>query len=179
LSDQAETVVIGLGNLILSDDGLGVHAVRRLRKRYAFGGGVELIEGGTAGLVLLPVLADARCAILVDAIDTGTAPGTITRLEGRHWVSVFSMRLTPHDVALADLLGAAELIGAWPQTLVLLGAQPASVALGTELTAPVAGVLDALVDAIAAELIACSARRPRPIPRLPARPASQECPGCA
>ena len=70
----ADVVVIGVGNVVLSDDGLGVHAVRRLAERHDVAG-VEIVEGGTAGLLLLPCLADARRAIVVDAIDTGAAPG--------------------------------------------------------------------------------------------------------
>lgn len=154
---SATTVVIGLGNVVLSDDGLGVHAVRRLRERQAVGDNVKLIEGGTAGLLLLPHLADARRAIVVDAIDAGAAPGTLTRLDGEDWMSAFSIRMTPHEVALEDLLGAAQLSGAWPEELVLLGAQPASIAIGTEPSPPVAAVIDSLVDAIVAELEAWGA----------------------
>ncbi len=154
MNRPTDTVVIGLGNVVLADDGLGVHAVRRLRDRYAFEQGVELIEGGTAGLLLLPHLAEARHAILVDAIDSGSAPGTLTRLEGKDWSAALSIRMTPHEVALEDLLGAAQLSDTWPDELVLLGVQPASIALGTELTQPVAAALDSLVDAIADELLA-------------------------
>jgi hydrogenase maturation protease len=145
-------VVIGFGNVILSDDGLGVHAVRRLRERGAFGEEVELIEGGTAGLLLLPHLADAQRAILVDAIDVGAAPGTLIRLDGRDWMKAFSIRMTPHEVALEDLLAAAQLSAAWPQELVLLGVQPASIAIGAEPSPPVAAAIDSLVDAIISEL---------------------------
>jgi hydrogenase maturation protease len=148
----ATTVVIGLGNVVLSDDGLGVHAVRRLREREAVADEVKLIEGGTAGLLLLPHVADARRVILVDAIDAGAAPGTLTRLDGEDWTSAFSIRMTPHEVALEDLLGAAQLSGAWPEELVLLGVQPTLIALGTELSPPVAAAIDSLVDAIVAEL---------------------------
>lgn len=151
MSGTRDTVVIGLGNIVLSDDGLGVHAVRRLRERHAVGEDVEVIEGGTAGLLLLPYLADARRAILVDAIDVGAAPGTVTRLDGEDWMSAFSIRMTPHEVALEDLLGAAQLTGTWPEALVLLGAQPGSIAFGTEPTPPVAAAIDPLVDAIVAE----------------------------
>ena len=157
MSDAGSTVVIGLGNVILSDDGLGVHAVRRLRERQAIAKDVELIEGGTAGLLLLPSLADARRAIVVDAIDVGGVPGTLTRLDGRDWMSAFSIRMTPHEVALEDLLGAAQLTGAWPDELVLLGAQPASIALGTEPTRAVAAAIDALVNAIVSQLDAWEA----------------------
>ena len=152
-----ETVVIGVGNVVLSDDGLGVHAVRRLRERYEIGYGVELVEGGTAGLLLLPYLSDSRRAIVVDAIDTGAPPGTLVRLAGEHWATAFAIRMTPHDVGLADLLGAARLSGAWPRELVLHGAQPASTHIGTELTTAVAAALDPLTCAIVAELSAWDA----------------------
>lgn len=150
--DGHDTAVIGLGNVVLSDDGLGVQAVRRMQHRYQLQDGVELVEGGTAGLLLLPLLADARQVIIVDAIDTGAPAGTLVRLDGDDWASAFELRMTPHDVGLVDLLGAAQLSGAWPEQLVLHGVQPASTAIGTELSAPVAAALEPLVDAIAAEL---------------------------
>lgn len=148
------TVVIGVGNVVLSDDGLGVHAVRRLRELHDFGDAVELVEGGTAGLLLLPHLADALRVIVVDAIDAGAAPGTLFRLEGEGRGEAFPAGSTPHEVGLRDLLGAARLSGAWPERLVLHGAQPASTAVGTELTAPLAAVLDRLVRRLADELVA-------------------------
>ena len=125
MNGAADTVVIGLGNVILSDDGLGVHAVRRLRERYVLGEEVELIEGGTAGLLLLPHLADARRAILVDAIEAGAPPGTLTRLKGEDWTSAFSIRMTPHEVALEDLLGAAQLGESGPRNLCCWESSPA------------------------------------------------------
>ena len=146
------TVVIGLGNVVMSDDGLGVHAVRRLRERYELDGEVECVEGGTAGLLLLPLLADARRVIIVDAIDASAAPGTLVRLDGEDWSSAFAVRMTPHDVGLADLLGAAQLSGMWPERLALHGVQPSSTTIGTELSTPVAAAIDLLVDQVAEEL---------------------------
>jgi hydrogenase maturation protease len=152
VNGELDIVVIGLGNVVLSDDGVGVHAVRRLRECTHLRDGVELIEGGTAGLLLLPHLADARRAIIIDAIDTGAAPGTLVRLAGEDWASIFAIRVSPHDVGLRDLLGAAQLSGAWPQRLVLHGVQPATTVVGIELSAPVAGALEQLVSAVATEL---------------------------
>jgi hydrogenase maturation protease len=164
VSGGGDIVVIGLGNEVLSDDGLGVHVIRRLLGRYRFADNVELITGGTAGLLLLPYLADARRAIIVDAIDTGAPPGTLIRLSGDDCASAFAIRITPHDVGLSDLLGAARLSGAWPQQLVVHGAQPASTTIGTELSAPVRGALDPLQRAIAAELGAWDAYAVRSSP---------------
>jgi hydrogenase maturation protease len=105
------TVVIGVGNVVMSDDGLGVHALRRLRSRYRLGDDVELIEGGTAGLLLLPHLADAPQVIIIDAIDTGSTAGALVRLDGKRWASACHAWMTPREVGVADLLGAALLAG--------------------------------------------------------------------
>ena len=153
-------VVIGIGNVVCSDDGLGVHAVRRLRESRRNTDHVELVEGGSAGLLLLPHLAGAQRVIIVDAIDTRAAPGTLIRLDALHWAEAFAGGLSPHDVGLRDLLGAARFSGAWPQELVLYGIQPCSTAIGTELSAPVAATLDALLDRIAAQLAAWTDERP-------------------
>jgi hydrogenase maturation protease len=157
----AGVVVIGIGNVVRSDDGVGVHAVVRLRERLGSQPDVTLVEGGTAGLLLLPHLADARRAIIIDAIDVGAQPGTLVRLDGDQFASAFSAGATVHDVGLRDLLGAARLSGAWPEQLVLHGVQPGSTTLGTELTPTVAAALDGLVDSIAGELAGWSAARPQ------------------
>ena len=147
------TVVIGIGNVVRRDDGLGVHALRRLHASGAVDGrAVELVEGATAGLSLLPYLAAARRAILIDAIDTGAAAGTLVRLPGDDLPGGLGGGRTAHGVGLADLLGAARLTAAWPHELVVHGAQPQSTEIGTELTPPVAACLDALVARVAAEL---------------------------
>ena len=159
------TVIIGIGNIIRSDDGLGVHAVRRLRERHPLAHDVELIEGGTAGLLLLPCLAGARRAIIVDAISVGHPPGTLLRLTNGD--GAFSTGMTPHDVGLADLLDAARLTDAWPDELVLHGAQPASTAMGMELTPPFAAALDPQVDAIHADLLEWGTPAGEEDPHLP------------
>jgi hydrogenase maturation protease len=153
---RSATVVIGIGNVIHSDDGLGVHAVRRLRQRTLAADDIELIEGGTAGLMLLPHIADARRAIVVDAIAFGASAGTLLRLEPSH--RAFATGITPHEIGLADLLDAMRLTGAFPDHLLLHGAQPGETTLGTELTPPVAAALDGLVDAIQADLAAWHAQ---------------------
>ena len=143
-------VIIGIGNIIRSDDGLGLHAVRRLRQRRRRTENVELIEGGTAGVLLLPHLADAHRAIIVDAINVGAPAGTLVRLE--HGQGAFAPGTTPHELGVSDLLNAARLSDVWPEELVLHGAQPGSTAIGTGLTPAVAAALDGLVDAIEVEL---------------------------
>lgn len=148
----AATAVLGVGNLALSDDGLGIHAVRRLGERYRLGPDVELVDGGTAGLALLPRLAGLERVVVVDAVDAGAEPGTLVRLEAGEWEQALARGRTVHSVGLADLLSTARLSDAWPERVVVHGAQPASTAIGAELTAPLAAALDALVDRVAGEL---------------------------
>ncbi len=150
----ADVVVIGIGNVVRSDDGVGVHATARLRERLGSQSEATLVEGGTAGLLLLPHLADAQRAIIIDAIDVGAEPGTLVRLAGDQLARAFCADATVHDFGLRDLLGAARLSGAWPEQLVLHGVQPGATTLGTELTPTVAAALDSLVDSVARELAA-------------------------
>jgi hydrogenase maturation protease len=152
MSDRAGITVIGLGNVICCDDGVGMHALARLRDSRSVPDTVTLVDGGTAGLLLLPYLADAERVILIDAVDVGAAPGTLVELDGEDWASAFAVHMTPHDVGLADLLGAAQLSGAWPDRLIILGVQPASTGLGTTLTPCVAAAVGGLVVAVAAQL---------------------------
>jgi hydrogenase maturation protease len=146
------TIVLGLGNVAQADDGLGIHAVRQLLDRYELPFGVEVVEGGTAGLLLVPALADADRAVIVDAIDLGAAPGTLHRLDGVEWSTAFLARLTPHDAGLGDLLGATALAGALPAQLLLLGLQPERIGWGCEPTSTVAAAIPLLVDALVDEL---------------------------
>jgi hydrogenase maturation protease len=161
VTPPTETLVIGLGNVVMSDDGVGMHALARLRDRTSPADGIELIEGGTAGLLLLPHVADAQQAIIIDAIDMGAPAGALVRLDSDTWPAAFANKVSVHDVGLRDLLGAAQLTGALPQRLVLHGVQPATTSIGTELSAPVAGALDQLVNAVQEELAAWKASSSR------------------
>ena len=142
------TIVLGLGNIAQADDGLGIHAVRRLLARYDLPPEVDVVEGGTAGLLLVPMLSDADRAVIVDAIDLAAVPGTLHRLEGREWSTAFLGRLTPHDAGLSDLLGATALGGTLPAELLLLGLQPERIGWGCEPTSTVTDAIPALVDAL-------------------------------
>ncbi len=148
---DVDLLVLGLGNPLCGDDGAGVAAVARLRARYAAPAGVQLLDGGTLGLSLLPHLQRARRAILVDAVRTSDPPGTLVRVEGDEVGHVAAHKLSPHQVGVADLLDGAALSGARPEPFVLLGVVPAHLELGTARSAPVEASLDALVEAVVEE----------------------------
>jgi hydrogenase maturation protease len=102
-------------------------------------------------MALLGELSEARAAILVDAVAADAPAGTLVRVEGDDVAPAVLERLSPHQVGVADLLGAARLLGRDPPTLVLLGAVPQSLELGVGCSPPVAASLDALIEAVAGE----------------------------
>jgi hydrogenase maturation protease len=144
-------LVLGLGNVLCGDDGLGVVAVHLLERRYRGPDGVQVLDGGTLGLSLLPYLEQAEQAILVDAIRADHPPGTLVRLEGDDVAPAVAARLSVHQVGVVDLLDAARWRGRLPQRLVLLGLVPESLELGVRRTAAVEAALPALVEAVVAE----------------------------
>lgn len=153
-------LVLGLGNPLCGDDGLGVAAVEELGRRYQAPPGALFLDGGTLGLSLLPFLEDAEEAILVDAVRDDAPPGTLVRLSGAEVRPAVESKLSVHQVGVADLVGAADLLGRLPRRLVLLGLVPASLELGVGLSPEVAPRLGALVEAVAAEARALGHRFP-------------------
>jgi hydrogenase maturation protease len=163
---QPAVLVLGLGNVICGDDGLGVEAVLRLNRAYAIPDGVQVLDGGTLGLSLLGYLAGAPRVILVDAIHDDQPPGSLVRLTGDEVAPAVRDRLSVHQVGVADLLDGLRLIGAMPAEMVLLGLVPVTLALGLERSPAVEAGLPALVEAVADEV----GRLGRPLDRLPNRP---------
>lgn len=127
-------VVIGLGNPLMGDDGLGIAVLEQLRVRGDVPPDVELIDGGTWGMNLLPVIEDAGELILIDAIDVGAPPGTLVRLTREQLPRYLAAKISPHEVDLRDVLALAELRGTLPPRTVAIGLQPAEVTLRNALS---------------------------------------------
>lgn len=157
--------VVGLGNLILSDEGVGVHVVRRLAEAYSFPDGVALIDGGTSAIDLLDQLVDAEHIIFVDAAQTGGPPGSIVALQGARLPVWFRQRMSPHQIGLADLLATLSLMDHAPDSVTLIGIAPLSMELGTELSPIVDAAADEardkVVETLAALGVHAIARRAR------------------
>ncbi|HEY6784766.1 MAG TPA: HyaD/HybD family hydrogenase maturation endopeptidase, partial [Gemmatimonadales bacterium] len=142
------TVVIGLGNPLMGDDGLGIVVARQLLSRTDLPDGVQVVDGGTWGLNLLPVIEDAERVLLVDAIDTAEAPGTLIRLSRERLPKYLATKISPHQVDLRDVLALAELRGTLPEDTTAIGLQPQIVALGTALSPLIAGRMEELMSAV-------------------------------
>jgi hydrogenase maturation protease len=154
ISSDRRTVVIGLGNPIMADDGLGLAALALLPASWRVPREVELVDGGTWGMNLLPLIEDAGRVLLLDAIHAGAAPGTLHALDRGRLPKYLATKISPHQVDLADVLALAELRGALPADTRALGLEPARVEMSSELSDVVRCRLDELVDAAAAQLAA-------------------------
>ena len=148
----AKVLVLGVGNLVMGDDGVGIRVVQQLQREYSFPEGVELVDGGTLGLDLLPMLEGRSHLIMVDAVETGKEPGTCVRLSGDELPVALETRVSPHQMGLKDLLSVARLMGQAPGEMVLIGVQPGSIQLGTELTREVSLQVETMKGAVLKEL---------------------------
>ena len=149
---QIGVLVLGLGNVLLGDDGLGAAAVARVERDYRVPAGVRLEDGGTLGLSLLGLLAESEHVILVDAVRADGPPGTLVRLDGADVTNAVRDRLSPHQVGVADLLDAARLIDSYPSSVTLLGLVPDVIDLAVVRSNAVDRKVDELVAAIVDEV---------------------------
>jgi hydrogenase maturation protease len=145
------TVVIGVGNTILSDDGVGVHAARLLQQHPGVPAGVAIWDGGTLGLELIPYASEAYHVLLLDSMDSGNPPGTLARMTGRDLLAA-KQGWSAHQLGVADLISALFLVVDHPQDIVVLGVQPGGTDWGATLSTEVEAALVPLVDAAVEQL---------------------------
>ena len=150
-------LVIGIGNILLRDEGVGVRVVVELERRRADGRlmappGTRFVDGGTLGLELLPMLADASSVVLVDAVNLGHPPGTVVVIRGEEIEGTLSGHVSPHQVGVADLVAAARLMGVMPRNSSLVGIQPAEIDIGLDLTPQVEAAVLCAMSQVSAEL---------------------------
>jgi hydrogenase maturation protease len=146
--------VLGLGNTLHSDDGVGPRAIEKLRRAAGVPEDVSLIEGGTLGLELLTYVWDCSYLLVLDAVDFGQPPGTLVRMSSQE-LQALPSKGSVHQLGVADLLVALRVLARRQPTVVLLGVQPATTDWGTELSPSVMASMDFLVEAALGEL--CSA----------------------
>lgn len=150
-ADGATVLVVGVGNTLLGDEGVGVHAVRHL-EGLALPAGVELLDGGTGGFLLLGPMQEAGRVVLIDATLDDKPPGTVTRLKPR-FSSDYPRTLTAHDIGLKDVLDAFYLTGADPPDVTLFAVTiPEPNGLSTELSAEIAALVPEIASRVLEEL---------------------------
>ena len=145
-------VVLGIGNTILTDEAAGVRVVEALERGYALPANVLAIDGGTSGMEMIEDLSDLDFLIVVDVVKTGAAPGTVVKIDGAEIPVFFRSKLSPHQIALPDVLASLELLGSMPREIIVLGVEPISLELGMEMTTTVAERIPQLVGMVVEEL---------------------------
>jgi len=149
LSDDPRCVIIGIGNVLMGDEGAGVHAVRLIEQR-GLPAGVTSLDGGTGGLHLLGAMQSARRLVLIDATQDGAPPGTVRRLRPR-FSSDYPPTLTAHDIGLKDLLDAVHLVGDPPEVTLFAVSIGEITPMTDDLSAPVAAAMPGLVGQVIKE----------------------------
>lgn len=146
------TLILGIGNILMGDEGVGVRAVEAFIRRYRIPEGVEVIDGGTTGMGLLDLIAGRERLIIVDAVKLDAAPGTIVRLAGDAIPPGLRQRISPHQLGIGDVLAVLTVLDEAPDEVTVIGIEPADLGFGVGLSPVIAARLDDLVAAIAAEL---------------------------
>src|SRR5690242_13784878 len=140
------TVVLGVGNPLMTDDGLGLAAIAALEAHWEFKPAVEFVDGGTWGMRLLPTIEDAERLLIIDAIDKGAPPGTLVELRRSELPLLFSAKVSPHQVDLREVITLATLKGTLPPVVAAIGLQPARIRMGTSLSPLLEARLNGLVN---------------------------------
>lgn len=149
---MTHSLVLGVGNILLQDEGVGVRVVEQLQEAYAFPEEVQVLDGGTMGLDLLYYLEEVDRLLVVDAVDARQPPGTVVRLTDGQIPALLGRKISPHQIGLADLLSVAGLRDLTPRETVLIGVQPASLETDLSLSPIVSAQLPSIVDMVIEEL---------------------------
>lgn len=148
-----KTTLIGLGNILMQDEGIGVHAIKALQERFLIPPELEVVDGGTAGLNLLPFLEGRDRVLFVDAVDFGQEPGFMGELANDAIPALFGKdKASLHHVGLAEVLALARLMEILPKEICLIGIQPQAMEPGLELTELLQEKLERLITHISAKL---------------------------
>ena len=166
-ANVAPVLVLGVGNTLLGDDGVGVHLVNRMSSwAREWHGEVELLEGGTQGLALLGSIAGRGALVLLDAVALGSAPGTVHLRQDLEVLELSYRSTTAHEGNAGELITAALLLGDLPARIRLVGIEPACMNSGTGLSDAVKRAVPAALQAArraVAEVLSAS-RKPQACP---------------
>lgn len=145
---RRKTLILGIGNTLLQDDGAGVHAIRMLTEQTAQRDDIELMDGGTLSFPLAGAIEDTASLIVIDAAQYDGEPGTTKVFVGEQMDAFIgsNRKCSVHEVSLIDLMSIALLAGQLPQRRALIGIQPQTIAWGDTPTLPVAAAIQLACD---------------------------------
>ena len=149
---ELKIAILGLGNILLQDEGIGVQIVNKLDQNYTFDPFIKLIDGGTSGLDLLHQFEENDMIIIIDAVDFQKEAGYVRCLADDEIIKFFTEKISLHQSGLKDLLGALKLLQKTPSQLYLIGIQPKSVETGLKLSDEIKNSIDIILKEIFAKL---------------------------
>ncbi len=141
-------IVLGIGNLLLSDEGFGVQVVKVLQQHYDFPSDVKVVDGGTLGWELVPVLEDARSLIIIDAVLGNKPPGSLYRFEANDVIRYFKQKLSTHEAGLQEILAYLTMKGKVFKHLIILGVEPHTLETGIQLSLEVKAKVSIVIEEI-------------------------------
>ncbi len=141
MEQQERKVVLGLGNILNRDEGMGVHAVKALEAQIGDLAGVEWVDGGVLGMNLLMLIEECSHLLVLDAADARQPPGTLIQLRREQIPLYAGIKMSQHQVTFQEVLGLANIRGKLPPHLHLIGIQPADLSIGLGLSPEVAAIL--------------------------------------
>jgi hydrogenase maturation protease len=150
--EEKQIIILGVGNLLFTDEGVGIRVAEALQDRYDFPQNVRVVDGGTLGLNLLGVISEADHLIVVDAVRQGGEPGALYRLAGEEIPKRIRVKNSLHQVEFLEALTCCQALDKVPET-VIVGVEPEDIdTMSIELTATVGARVDDLVEAVLREL---------------------------
>ena len=145
-------IIMGVGNLLLTDEGFGIHIIKLLEEHYEFPKNVSVIDGGVLGLNLLGVISEADHLIVIDAVKNGETPGSLYRIEGNAIPERVRAKNSLHQVDFLETLTLCQALGKTPET-VILGVEPEDIeTLGIDLTQTTMRRVNEMIKMVLAEL---------------------------
>ncbi|WP_397538830.1 HyaD/HybD family hydrogenase maturation endopeptidase [Rummeliibacillus pycnus] len=147
-NNRKQITILGIGNTLYSDEGLGVYALSPLEKLYGNDDQVELVYGATDGMSLLGVVEDTDYLMVLDAINAGKEGGHIIQLQGDEIPAYYGVKMSIHQLGFQEVLLASKLRERFPKHLVMIGMQPTSLELSVGLTTTNESKLPELVQLV-------------------------------
>ena len=145
-----DTVIIGIGNILLQDDGVGVHVIKQLENEM-LPSTIELVDGGTSTLDMLGFFLDFKKVIVVDCLRAGLKPGTIYKIKPEDIMNYKKENLSIHDVQILDVVKMANMMNKYPE-VIIFGIEPEKIDLDLEMTQTMISKIPEIVLNIKKEL---------------------------
>ena len=149
--NRSPVLVLGIGNILLRDEGVGVRVIEQMRE-IPLPDDVELVDGGTAGADLLDVLAERKKVIVIDAVQADCEPGTVLRFTAEDLVRPDGVGMSLHELGLGGALKMTKQLGCEPKEVVVFGIKPRDISCGLELSEEITASLPKVVELVLAEI---------------------------